>query len=157
PKEWVEWSTSVSHKDRRRLWRALEEDLGALTAYSLRDRDDQALRSVDDDLRDTGEDAGTEAAGFYARKWRRRYSATYLFWPPTLCECCSSSEEDVRELLQDQCGIAVGATFPDSHAPQAILDVRAKEILHELGVSALDVANRLPAEAIWEDVRMVIK
>src|SRR5690606_20852231 len=47
PKEWVEWSTSVSHKDRRRLWRALEEDLGALTAYSLRDRDDQALRSVD--------------------------------------------------------------------------------------------------------------
>jgi hypothetical protein len=156
PKEWVTWPTTASHKDRRHLWRALTEDFGSLTAYSLRDRDDQALGTVDHELRDTGEAAGFEVAGFYARKWRRRYIEAYLLWPPTLAECSGKSEDEVRTLLQDDFGIAIGATFPVSQAPQALLDVRAKEILSALGIGAVEVAKKLPAEAICEDVRMVL-
>lgn len=156
PKEWVEWQSTGSHKERRALWRALQEDLGPLSAYSLRDRDDEALLSVDSNLRDKGEDEGSEAAGFYSRKWRRRYIEAYLLWPPTLAECSGRSEAEVRTLLQDQFGIAIGATFPDSHAPQALLDVRAKEVLGALGVTAVGVARKLPIEAICEDVRLVL-
>lgn len=156
PKSWVEWPTTASHKDRRRLWRALEEDLGKIVAFSLRDRDDQSLRSVDAELRDTGEDAGSEAAGFYSRKWRRRYIEAYLLWPPTLAECSGRTEEDVRAVLQDQFGIAIGSTFTTSEAPQAYLDVRAKDVLGFFDLRPLELAKRIPEEGICDDLRLVL-
>ncbi len=77
-------------------------------------------------------------------------------WPPTLAECSGKSEDEVRKLLEEDFGIAIGATFPISHAPQALLDVRAKEVLAALGVGAVEVAKRLPLAAICEDIRMVL-
>lgn len=155
PGEWTIWQTTASQKDRRHLWRAFSQELGEIRAFSLRDRDDESLGSVDGDLRDTGE-ANQEASGFYARKWRRRYLEAYLLWPPTLASCSGKSEDEVRRILQDDFGIAIGSTFTATDAPQALLDVRAKEVLVALGVNAIDVARGLPADAVCEDVRMLL-
>lgn len=154
PDSWVSWQTTHSQKDRRSLWRALNEEIKNVVAFSLRDRDDDPLATVGSDLSDTGERA---TSGFYARKWRRRYIEAYLLWPPALAASAGLPESEVREVLQEKYGIAVGGTFTDSNAPQALLDVRAKEILSDLKVKAVDVAKQMPPEAICVDIQMILE
>jgi hypothetical protein len=153
PRSWVEWRTTASHKERRMLWRALLEDIPGIVAVSLRDRDDEALNSVGRDLQDYNL---PDVEGFTSRKWRRRYIEAYLLWPPTLAVCSGRLENVVNDYLRDQHGIAVGSTFVDRLAPQSLLDVRAKDVLKGLNLKALDVAAKLPAEAICDDVRALL-
>ncbi|GAA0947806.1 ATP-binding protein [Kribbella koreensis] len=154
PENWIEWQTTASHKERRNLWTALREELGDVKAFSLRDRDDDPLGTVGADLRDTGE---SFSDGFFPRKWRRRYIESYLIWPPTLAKCSGKSEEEVRKVLQEDHGIAVGGTFKVSEAPQALLDVRAKDVLKSFGLNVADVAKELPPDAICDDLRMIVE
>lgn len=154
PDSWIEWRTTTSHKERKALWRALNEDIPGIVAVSLRDRDDEPIKSVDQDLQDHN---FPDNGDFYSRKWRRRYIEAYLLWPPTLAECSGRTENEVAEFLRDQHGIAIGATFINQNAPQTLMNIHAKEILSGLGVNAIEVAKRLPSEAICEDVIVFLK
>lgn len=148
--EWVEWRTTGSHKERRKLWQALTEDIPGIVAVSLRDRDDEPLGTIGDGLRDKN---CPDVVGFYSRKWRRRYIEAYLLWPPALAICSGRSEVDVEAYLRDNHGIAIGESFTEREAPQSLLDVRAKEILNGLSVNAIEVARVLPPTSICDDVR----
>jgi predicted ATPase len=153
PKKWIEWRTTYSHKDRRSLWQALCEDMPDIVAVSLRDRDDDPIKTVGEDLED---EIGPNLKGFYSRKWRRRYIEAYLLWPPTLAACANSTPEKVDAYLREQHGIAIGNTFTHRHAPQTLLDVRAKDILAGLRLNPIEVAHRLPPDAICEDIRALL-
>jgi predicted ATPase len=157
PGQWVEWQTPAGHKERRALWESLEKELGSIVAFSLRDRDDDALGTVDNQLRDGSVSRDPESRGFYARKWRRRYIEAYLMWPPALAECCGKSEADVRTIMQDQFGIAIGSTFTDSQAPMALLDVRAKDVLSALRVNVAEVAAMIPADQVCKDIQIILQ
>lgn len=154
PTNWAEWRSTASHKERKNLWKALSEDIPGIVAVSLRDRDDEALNTVGDELQDGN---CPDIEGFHSRKWRRRYIEAYLLWPPTLAACSGKTEDEVVDYLRDQHGIAIGNTFVDRDAPQSLIDVRAKKILTGLGLNAIDVAENLPAEAVCEDVLALLK
>lgn len=154
PEAWVEWPSSAGHKERKQLFRALGEEFGALVAVSLRDRDDDPLNTVGPDLEDK---LVPDNPAFITRKWRRRYIESYLIWPPALAAAAGLSEDEVRERLQDDHGIAVGVNFTAADAPQALLDVRAKDVLDTFGVSVSDVTRHLGLDAVCEDLRTFLE
>ena len=62
----------------------------------------------------------------------------------------------------EQHGVAVGEKFTDSDAPQALMDVRGKEVLAvvdgpaimaQLSVNAIDVAQKMTDESIPDDIK----
>jgi hypothetical protein len=64
-------------------------------------------------------------AGYFPRRWRRRYIESYLIWPPAIAAAAGVSEPEVVKELRDRHGIAVGPHFTDSDPPQALLDTGA--------------------------------
>jgi predicted ATPase len=159
PATWTEWRTTTTQKERRQLYLALKEEIPDLVALSLRDRDDEPAETVKEDLVDN---TATADEGFQPRRWRRRYIESYLIWPSAIAAATGLPEEDVRQGLTDNHGISVGANFTDSNPPQALLDVRAKQILKEGGstpilgqfdAGPLDVAKHLEADAVCDDIK----
>ena len=100
---------------------------------SLRDRDDEPAETVGADL----VDGSPGDADFHPRRWRRRDIESYLIWPPAIAAATGIAEDDVRQQLGDRHAIAVGSTFTESDAPQALLDVRAKQILRPSNGAAI--------------------
>jgi len=157
PKEWVEWTTPRSQKERKQLYLALKEELPELVALSLRDRDDEKAETVGSDLVDPS--AGGDP-DFYSRRWRRRYIESYLIWPPAVAAATGLAETQVVQDLADRHGIAVTTNFTDTDAPAALLDVRAKSILKQgatpvmgqFDATSEEVASHLNSSAICDDL-----
>lgn len=158
PDAWTEWTTARGHRERKQVYTALKEEIPELVVISLRDRDDEPAETVGADL----VDGGTGEDSFHPRRWRRRYIESYLIWPPAIAAASGLTEEQVREHLTDHHGIAVGANFTDSNPPQALLDVRGKQILKprngtavlaQLDAEALEVAKRMDSAAIPDDIK----
>jgi predicted ATPase len=158
PERWVEWTTAQGQKERKHVYLALKEEIPELVVISLRDRDDEPVETVRPDL----VDGSSGDAGFLPRRWRRRYLESYLIWPPAIAAATGLSEDEVNQRLADHHGLAVGASFPDTNPPQALLDVRGKEILTQpattpimgqFDASAIDVARHMDPTAIPEDVK----
>lgn len=154
PTSWVEWKSAAGHKERKQLFRALSEEIPDLVAISLRDRDDESLNTVGANLEDTGHSDPPD--GFLCRKWRRRHIESYLLWPPAMAAASGRSEDEVRQQLQDQFAIAIGANFVDSQAPCALLDIRGKEVLKSLGIDSVKLVDHLEIDGIAEDLRMLV-
>jgi predicted ATPase len=159
PSQWVEWTTNRTQKERKQIFLALQEEVPDLRALSLRDRDDERAEGVGPDLVDP---AASESDGFYPRRWRRRYIESYLVWPAAIAAARGIPEEQVETELADLHGLAVRHGFTKSDPPQALLDVRAKEIfraagtppiLGQLDVDPLEVARSIGSDAICEDIR----
>lgn len=159
PEAWTEWTSSRSQKERRQLYLAFTEEIPDLRVLSLRDRDDEPAETVGPDLVDNPAPTVPE---FHPRRWRRRYIESYLIWPPAIAAAAGLTEQQVRQHLTDHHGISVGARFVDSDAPQALLDVRGKQVLKAVGssailgqfdVSALQVASEMDAQAIPADIK----
>lgn len=159
PDSWTEWKTPSTQKERRHLYNALREEIPDLVALSLRDRDDEPVEPVGEDLIDPTAPADP---GFNPRRWRRRYIESYLIWPAAIARATGLTEEEVRRTLTDNHGISIGARFTDWDAPHAYLDVRAKKILKEGGSAAvlgqfdagpLEVAKHIEAAAICDDLK----
>lgn len=162
PSSWIEWQTSQGHKERKHIYIALKEEIPELVVLSLRDRDDEPAEKVGPDLVD-----GTSGeADFHPRRWRRRYLESYLIWPPAISAASGLDLTTVETRLRDNHGLAVGAHFVDSDPPQALLDVRGKEILASVGapgilgqfdVNAIDVARHLDRSSIPVDIQTFLK
>jgi hypothetical protein len=153
PSSWVEWTTTRTQKERKQLFLALEEEIEGLVVLSLRDRDDEPAEGVGADLVDP---SASGSINFHPRRWRRRYIESYLIWPSAIATASSLTNGQVTKDLADVHGIAVGAGFTDSDPPQALLDVRGKEILNgsgTLAVSVLDVAQHIESAAICDDIK----
>jgi predicted ATPase len=159
PPSWTEWTTTYSQKERKRLYLALQEEVPGLVVLSLRDRDDEQAETVKADLVD-GATSGD--AGFHPRRWRRRSIEGYLIWPPAIALATGLAEEEVRQKLMDQHGIAVGSNFTDSEPPQALMDVRGKSILRPIGgtavlgqldVDPIEVARHMDSATVPDDVK----
>jgi len=158
PMEWVEWTTSRGQKERKQIFTALKEEIPDLVVLSLRDRDDEPAETVGPDL----VDGASGEADFLPRRWRRRYLESYLIWSPAIAAAAGVSEDEVNETLRERHGISIGANFTDTDPPQALLDVRGKQILAapastpilgQLDATPIAVAQHMNAEAIPDDIR----
>ncbi len=162
PEEWIVWRTTDGQRDRRRLFRALRDEIPELIAYSLRDRDDKPVNTIGPDLED--KDA-VDGEGFHSRVWRRRHIESYLIWPPAIARATRMSEDQIEEKLRENHNIAVSRSkWADTNAPQAALDINGKGILKDgdeailgqLDVNAYDVAAAFEADEVPEDIGKVL-
>jgi hypothetical protein len=158
PERWTEWTTTQGHRERKHVYLALKEEIPDLVVISLRDRDDEPAERVQPDL----VDGSSSDPDFLPRRWRRRYLESYLIWPPAIAAAVGLSEDEIAQRLADHHGLAVGANFPDTDPPQALLDVRGKAILKQSGTTpasgqfdatAIDVARHMDPDAIAEDIK----
>ncbi|MBN9188174.1 MAG: AAA family ATPase [Microbacterium sp.] len=154
PTSIAHWQTNEQHKERKVLWRALDDEFGGVEAFSLRDRDDDPIATVDTDLEDK---RMPSVHGFETRKWRRRYIESYLVHPAALARASGKSEEEIRSILQDEFALAIGENFRDSVVPTTLCDIHAKYILDRLGVSAVKVAKAFKPDEVCEDVKTLLR
>lgn len=148
------WQTTDAHKERKILWRALTTEFGEISALSLRDRDDDAQATVGDQLEDK---TSPDVPAFSARKWRRRYIECYLIWPASLARATGRTEDEVKAILQNVFALAVGAGYQAASVPSALCDVRAKDILNHLGLSAVDAAKAMLPDEICDDIVDILR
>lgn len=154
PNVWVEWKSAAQHKERKQLFRALEEEIPDLVAISLRDRDDESPASVDGDLNDTGHSNAPD--GFHCKKWKRRHIESYLIWPPAIASATGLAEDVIEARLRDEFALAIGDNFKDANPPQAIIDCRGKDVLNTLGADPYQVISHFIAEDIPADLRIFV-
>ena len=160
---WVEWTTSIGHKERKLLHRALSEEIPDLVTVSLRDRDDEPSGTVGTDLRDRSIE---ETAGFFCRKWRRRHIETYLLSPAAIAAASGMTVDEVEARLVEEFAVAITQeNFVPSDAPDAILDLRGKAILKDgdaailgqVDASAADVARNIDPDWVPDDIRTFLR
>jgi hypothetical protein len=160
PSIWVEWTTSRPQKERKQLYLALKEEIADVIVLSLRDRDDEPAEGVGADLVDPG---STGDQGFHPRRWRRRSIESYLIWPPAILRLRVAKQRRTwfRRLLTAM-RLRSTRNLPTQIRPKALLDVRGKAVLKEVGsnatmgqfdVSALDVAKQVDADHVCEDIK----
>ncbi|PMR68922.1 ATP-dependent nuclease [Halomonas heilongjiangensis] len=154
PDRWVEWVSATGHKERRQLFKALKEEVEDLKVVSLRDRDDEPLETVGEGLNDKAHT--NPPPGFNCRKWRRRHIECYLLWPPAMAAASRFSVEQINESLRDKYGIAVGEGFKDIAPPQALLDVRGKEILKSFNIDPHKVIPNMDEEEMPQDLKDIV-
>lgn len=135
------------------IFRAIANEFPGLVAYSLRDRDDEILKTVSPALEDKNVNP---APKFMTRKWRRRHIEGYLIYPRALAKVAGLPRGEVADILRDECGIAIGDSFRQTEAPSAILDMCAKEVLKKLKVPAA-VASAFQADEVCDDIVTVLK
>lgn len=147
--KWVEWPSKNGHKDRKHFFIALKEEIPELRAVSLRDRDDEPVATVGDACTDTSHNGPSD---FHSKKWRRRHIESYLIWPPALAQVAGNPVDVIETQLRDDFAIAVGDTFPDKAAPDALLELRGKDVLRALKVDPEAVARAVPADRVPVDI-----
>ncbi len=154
PEEWVEWKSTTGHKERKQLFRALSEEIKGLVAISLRDRDDEPVNTVGENLDDTGHT--NPPVGFHCKKWRRRHIESYLLWPPALVASSGLTEEEITNRLRDDFGIAVEKSFQHEQPPQALLDIRGKEVLASLRINPHSIIQHMTVDDVPQDLKTFV-
>lgn len=154
PTRWVEWKNAAGHKERKQLFLALSEEIEGLVAVSLRDRDDEPLHTVGENLDDTGH--SNPPADFHCKKWRRRHIESYLLWPPALAAAAGRPVGEITDVLREEFGIAIGDTFGRANCPEALLQINGKAVLALLGVQADTVMPHLEPERMPDDLVSLI-
>lgn len=157
--EWPTWHTAATQKERFQLFTALAEDIPELIAVSLRDRDDEALNTVDDQLNDKNFPSRGQ---FFSLKWRRRHLESYLLAPDAVARCISLKAEEVRTALAEHFSLAIGANFTDAHCAEALMQANGKDVLMrpsigllaDTGQSPADVALSMKPSEICDDLRV---
>ncbi|GAA1149932.1 chromosome segregation protein SMC [Microbacterium oxydans] len=154
PESIAYWQTTDQQKERKQLWRVFDSEFSGVEALSLRDRDGEPITTVTDDLEDT---YMPSVHGFTTRKWRRRYIESYLVHPAAIAAASGKTEQEVRQVLQDEFALAIGENFINADVPTTLCDVHAKEILERFGVSAVQVARSLQPDQVCADMKLLLR
>ena len=149
PGDWVVWKTPTGHQERKNLFKGLCVDIPDLKAVSLRDRDDLLPIQVDEELNYKG---FTSTEGFLTLTWKRRMIENYLLSPSAIAAASGHDMEDITSTLSETFALAIGSSFLDHEAPDAVRDANGKGILREFNVQAKEVAEALAASEIPRDV-----
>jgi len=152
--KWVEWVDKSGNKERKHIFRALAEEIDPLVAISIRDRDDEPVLSVGEQLED--KTCGGCPPRFYPRMWRRRNIESYLIWPEAIALAKGVTLQSITDILRDNHAVTVGDTFADAIPPEGLLTVDGKKILEGIGVDALSVLEHIPADKIAEDIKIIL-
>lgn len=150
PEDWVEWVNPSHHKERRHVHQALSEEVAGLRTVSLRDRDIDAISTVNIDLDDLAYPNHPE--NFYPLKWKRRHIECYCLVPEAIALALNVPVDRVRDRIADEFGLAIPEGFAAHEVPEAILNCNGKEILSRLGVKPIEVIERLNEDQIPEDL-----
>lgn len=121
---WV-WTGKVS--ERFQLYSQLKVEIVNLKALSIRDRDDEADGSVDNNLKD--KTVNYRDADFTALKWRRRHIENYLLDLNALVASSGKTEYEIKSYFSSFHHIALPDNVIESDISMIFRDARGKEIL----------------------------
>lgn len=152
--KWIGWQTTEHHKERRLIFRALQEEIGSITSISLRDRDNLSPESIDENLLNRSE---KPLHGFDSLNWKHRHIESYLVVPSAIALAKRMAAEDVISSLAENHNFIYNNNYGLHAGSHVVLDIRGKEILAELGVKAADVAKNIDLDAIPDDIVTLVK
>jgi len=162
PDNLVVWPWTGSSSERKNLFIQLRSDVPKLKAMSIRDRDDQALETIDkDNLRDKSNNFNDP--GMRIRVWRRRHIENYLLCPAAIARASGKTLDEVDALLAEH-ALAIPANFTDKNTAAALLDARGKEITQKsadsiknrFGTTPIQIAQAMEPNEVCEDVKELI-
>ncbi|AZJ36309.1 ATP-dependent endonuclease [Tenacibaculum singaporense] len=160
----VPWISVSSHKQRKFLFSELKSQIPNLRSVSIRDRDDESLNTVGEDLKDlTFTENQRDDMKLY--KWKRRNIENYLFLTPIISELANIDETVVSEYLSNEFAISIPCSYKDSKAPEIILRLNGKGILDEdsnsikkkFNVSKFNIVENLKADSICDDLITMVQ
>lgn len=161
PSNLVCWPWTGGSKERKQLFMQLQGDIPDLKALSLRDRDDQALETIDkESLRDK---SVTSSDALMLRVWRRRHIENYLLCPPAIARAADVDVELVIELFMTQ-ALVVPHDFASPDVAVAMIDARGKELVQSdllqlksrLKLNPVDIAAAMLLDEIPQDVKTLL-
>ncbi|MFT7711533.1 ATP-dependent nuclease [Clavibacter tessellarius] len=155
PASLPEWQTTQSHKERRMIWRALRAEFGDVRAISLRDRDDDTVKTVGDALEDKTDQHNEE--DYLSRKWRRRYLESYLIVPTAIARASGKSVEEVNEVLREEFSLNIlRKVYVKKKVSDPLSDLRGKDILARFGLNAVSLAKKLEPDEVCADLTQLV-
>jgi predicted ATPase len=163
PNNLVIWPWTGNSSERKNLFLQLKAEIPELKVISIRDRDDQALETVDPaNLRDKVIASPDESMRI--RVWRRRHIENYLLCPAAIERAAGKTSAEVEALLAEH-AITVPANFTSRTVAAALLDARGKEILQTytnsvkrtFHITPLAIAEVMTPEEVCEDVIELIE
>jgi energy-coupling factor transporter ATP-binding protein EcfA2 len=155
PASLPEWQTTQSHKERRMIWRALRAEFGEVCAISLRDRDDDTVKTVGDSLEDKTDQHNEE--DYLSRKWRRRYLESYLIVPTAIARASGKSVEEVNEVLKEEFSLNISRkVYVKKKVSDPLSDLRGKDILSRFGLNAVSLAKKLEPDEVCADLTQLV-
>lgn len=162
PANLVVWPWTGSSNERKNLFIQLRTEVPELKVISIRDRDDQALDTVDDgNLRDKSNKF--DDPGMKIRVWRRRHIENYLLCPAAIARASGKTLAEVNSLLAEH-ALTIPVNFTDKTVAAALLDARGKEITQKnpdsikkrFGTTPLQIAKSMQEDEVCEDVKELI-
>lgn len=157
------WYWTGGHKERRQLFIQLKTEVPDLQAISIRDRDDEADDTTQQNIIDKA--YPPKGDGFKAYKWRRRHIENYLLHPAAIARATGKTEDEVRTYFADKHGLALPADVTNTDVVMTLRDAHGKEIMTS-GSDAVDAVFKLKRDdlastmldaEIAEDVRTFLK
>lgn len=158
PENLVVWPWTGGNKERKQFYQQVKREVRGLKALGIRDRDDNAMNTVDPQtLRDKG--MKHKEPNLLLRTWRRRHIESYLLWPAAIARAARRGIDEVEAVLREQ-GLAIPPNFAEADVPAAVLDARGKEIFNVIkrrfGVTPSDVIRVLTPDEVPRDVQVII-
>lgn len=163
-KEWIDkyvvWNWASKNDERKHLVLQLKDEINNIVAISLVDRDNNDYSITNQDLSIRGyPDLTGNGFSLHYRMWRRRHIESYLISPNAISKAADTTEEIIRDFLQQEYSITIPNTYAQSHLTgqtQVLFDTRSKEIMtrieEKFGVNKFEVAKNFDVSDICEDI-----
>jgi predicted ATPase len=152
PENVVVWQWPNAHKERRQLFSQLKREIPDLKAISLRDRDDEADKTVGSDLNDMTHTITND--GFSAMKWRRRHIENYLLHPAVIARATGKSEDEIDKFFVEHHGLAIPSNVTATDVMMSMRDARGKDIT-TIGKSSLKATYNVTRYQIAENMTKI--
>ncbi|WP_457616657.1 AAA family ATPase [Lutibacter sp.] len=161
--EIIPWITSSGHKERKHLFLELKKEIPELKGLSVRDRDDEGINTVQNDLIDKVHDVQDE--NLKIMKWKRRNLESYLILPNVISKITNVSIEEINTHITEKFGIVIAENYKESNAPDAVLHINGKKnllgdensIFKKYGVTIKEIITNLTKNDICEDLITMVK
>ena len=158
----VFWITPTGHKERKYLFNELKKEIPGLKGFSIRDRDDEPINTVDVNLNDKTH--SNQDADLKLMKWKRRNIESYLIIPSIISNISGNELDAVNEHLANIFAIAIPDNYTASEVPDVLLQLDGKDILKEnensiekaYNVSRRDIIKKLTMEHLCDDLKTMV-
>lgn len=161
PQDIVYWANTYSHSVRKKIFEDLKKSITDLKCISLRDRDNDDIKDIRENLNKQSEFPGRNSP-ILILEWRRRNIESYFLCPRAIADACGGSIDDVKTHIQDNFALAISDSgFTKTDAPEPILACDGKRIFtasqtgieKKYGVNKYDVAKHMTADEVCDDIK----
>jgi predicted ATPase len=159
----IPWITATGHKERKHLFNGIKKEIIDLKGISIRDRDDEGIKTVGNNLIDKTHLSNDVDLKFM--KWKRRNVESYLIIPCIIAKISQVSTDTINQYLANNFALAIPEDYVKYDVPDALLLIDGKNILKEnkdsiskkFEISRRDIINNLNTKSICDDLITMVR